>query len=417
MPHAESTRWAARLVSVWDTPEVLSIERGQVCWPRSGMSQTPKPAAAEFADRAAGGCRGRARRRWIAAAVLGGAALVAGAEGVARFGLGLGDPPLSDAYPDMEYAFRPGTYRRFGNTIHINSHLMRAAEFPAHKPTDDEVRVMLMGDSVINGGSLTDQESLASALLQRSLEQRLRRPVVVGNISAGSWGPGNLLAYARRFGFFDADVVAIVLNSADASDNPTIARIVGVDPAFPDTRPWSALTDGLTRYVIPRIWRATGNVAPAPDRDDPAAGIARGMQDLGTLCDMATATGARVVIVHFPNRDELGGRMLDGHGAIASCAAGRGLELVELRPALAASLAGGHDPYRERDPIHPNETGQRIIAYELVPLLLRVLARPAAIDESRHEIRNNDDSAIRLGHPLDRLLSDPAGPCSPEHAP
>lgn len=301
---------------------------------------------------------------------------VAGGELVARLGLGLGDPPLSDPYPDLEYAFRPGTYHRFGNTIRINSHHMRSDEFPAHKTEAGEVRVMLMGDSVVNGGALTDQADLASELLRSQFARRLGQPVVVGNISAGSWGPGNLLAYARRFGLFDADIVVVVLNSMDAGDNPTGVPIVGIDPSFPDRRPWSALGEGLTRYLLPWIAPARVPACSTPAPADPRA-IDRGMQDLGALCDLVNERGARLVIAHFPNREELAGSMLPGHDAIAALAATRNVPLIEIAPRIAEAIASGVDPYRPDDAIHPNAAGQRILAAALLPTIVEMMGPPS----------------------------------------
>lgn len=308
------------------------------------------------------------------------AAVIAAAcagELVARFGLGLGDPPLHDAYPDLEYASRPGMYRRFGNSIRVNSHHMRSEEFPARKKTPDEIRVLLMGDSVVNGGALTDQAELASEQLQVDLADRLGRPVVVGNVSAGSWGPGNLLAYALRFGLFDADVVVIVLNSRDAGDNPTNEPIVGIDPSFPDHAPWSALAEAVMRYALPKIMPRPVTSGTPADPDAPAA-IAQGIRDLGSLCDVVQSSGARAVLAHFPNRAELTGSMLPGHDAIAAFAAAKGIPLVELAPRLASAVDGGMDPYRPADTIHPNAPGQRIIAAALMPEILKQLAmRPS----------------------------------------
>jgi hypothetical protein len=321
----------------------------------------------------------QSRRRLLA--IVGGGCIAAmfGGELIARFGLGLGDPPLNDAYPDLEYAFRPGTYRRFGNIIRINSKHMRSEEFPDRKTSPDEFRVMLMGDSVVNGGALTDQADLASEVLQKELPERLGRPVVVGNISAGSWGPGNLLAYARRFGLFDADVVVVVLNSVDAGDNPTGRRIVGVDPSFPERRPWSAVWEGLARYVVPKI--IPGGVSeaePSPVASD-SDPVARSMNDLDELCTLVASTGARVILAHFPNRAELAGTMLPGHAAIKALAEARGLQLMELAPALAAARAKRTDPYRPRDSIHPSAAGQQIMALALIPEILRQ-AKTSTVD-------------------------------------
>jgi len=316
------------------------------------------------------------RGRWRKIAIFtaaGSCGLLVGGETFARRGLGLGDPPLHVEFPDIEYAFRAGTYRRFGNTIRINAHHMRSDEIPPRKSSPEEVRVMIMGDSVINGGALTDQPDLASELLQRDLQDRSQGPVVVGNISAGSWGPGNLLAYARRFGLFEADVVVIVLNSEDAADNPTGEPIVGIHHSFPAKRPWTALGEGFTRYVWPRFtWLQTTGRSERPPRDE-AAETARGIQDLRDLCDLVESQGGATLLVHFPNRSELSGNMLPGYSAIANMARHKGIPLIEVAPALAAELESGRDPYQPNDPIHPNVLGQRIIASTLTPKIVQVL--------------------------------------------
>ena len=114
--------------------------------------------------------------------------LLIAAELFARFYLGLGDPPLSMADPEIEYLFKPDqTCYPFHKRVHYNAWSMRSEDFPRHKSQPDELRVMVFGDSVVNGGSLTDHADLATTILQRRLSEDLGRPVVVGNISAGSW--------------------------------------------------------------------------------------------------------------------------------------------------------------------------------------------------------------------------------------
>lgn len=316
-------------------------------------------------------------RKLVVIAAIAGLMLAISAEALARFVLGLGDPPVSESLPDIEYVFRPGTYRRFGNGFHINAWHMRSAEMPARKSNAAEVRVMFMGDSVINGGALTDQSDLATERIQHELSAAIASPVVVGNISAGSWGPGNLLAYARRVGLFEADVVVLVLNSLDASDNPTGEPIVGVDPSFPAERPWSAISEGFTRYLLPRVWPPEGRPTKQPD---PSDAMAEGVQALTDLCDFAEARGAAVIILHFPNRSELAGTRLPGHGAIAALAAKRNLHVIEAAPALAAAIAAGTDPYRPNDTIHPNAIGQRILAEAILPTILAVIREKYACD-------------------------------------
>jgi hypothetical protein len=143
------------------------------------------------------------------------------AEWFARARLGLGNPPLSVTHPTIEYLFKPNQdVLRFGNRVRINAYGMRSDDFPTNK-AQDEFRVLVFGDSVLNGGNLTDQKELATELLSVRLEQALERPVVVGNVSAGSWGPGNWLGYAREYGFFDADAVVLLISTHDYRDNPT----------------------------------------------------------------------------------------------------------------------------------------------------------------------------------------------------
>lgn len=294
-----------------------------------------------------------------------------------RVWLGLGDPPLSIADADIEYLSKPGTYRRFGNRMFINAHHMRSEEFPAKKRSPDEVRIMVIGDSVVHGGGLTDQTDLATECMQATLREQLRKPVVVGNIAAGSWGPGNQLAYARRFGLFDADIVLIVSHGKDVGDNPTGKPVVGVDPSFPSNAPVLALEEAIGRYLIPKLERLTGRgISPTPGADvaDEKAAADRSMQDLGALCDLARASGATVFLAYFPQRHELDGQPLPGHAALAEFAAGRKIEFIDLREAFSRASAQEADPYRPNDTIHPSGSGQRVLCDAVVPFLRDALA-------------------------------------------
>ena len=124
------------------------------------------------------------------------AAVVLAAEVYARVVLGLGDPPLWRADPEIEYLPVPSrSYRRFGNRVSYNAWSMRSGDFPREKASPDEVRVLVLGDSLVNGGVHVDQDALATSLLEQWLRGGLGRSVVVGNVSAGSWGPPNYLAY------------------------------------------------------------------------------------------------------------------------------------------------------------------------------------------------------------------------------
>src|SRR5437870_452589 len=105
----------------------------------------------------------RRRRKIIAGSLLILLLILAGLELFCRFYLGLGDPPLMRADPEIEYLFvGPRTYHRFGNIISYNRFSMRSREFDARRKDPRELRVIVAGDSVINGGAPTDQKDLAT---------------------------------------------------------------------------------------------------------------------------------------------------------------------------------------------------------------------------------------------------------------
>lgn len=289
------------------------------------------------------------------------AGLVAVGELIARVFLGLGDPPLSIADPNIEYLFKPSMdYRRFGNRVAYNAYSMRSDNFSPSKSTRSELRVLVMGDSVVNGGSLTDQSQLGSELLKAKLSDQLDRPIVVGNISAGSWGPANLLAYARRFGWFEADIVAIVLSSHDYADEPTYDPVVGRSVNFPNQRPLLAIQEWFTRY-LPRYfpWRHR-KAAKSPDPEPPSAQtINATAAALGDLIRSAQASGAHVVIAQHLETSEIQGVPDPGHAAIGRIARQMGVTVVQLGPAMAKSMDRGKNPYKDK--IHPNAQGQKVI--------------------------------------------------------
>lgn len=310
------------------------------------------------------------RRRLLTAIGLSLLGLMVIAELVCRFVLGLGTPPIYVADPDYEYLLKPGQdVRRFGNHIHVNQWGMRAPDFPAAKSRTNEFRVMVFGDSVVNGGSQIDQDQLSTTLLQKALQRDLGRPVTVGNISAGSWGPGNWLAYARRHGFFDADVVLLVLGSGDVADNPTFSPL---DANHPDTAPLLALQEAVTRYLprfLPSLLPASAAEGSAPSHGPTPADIEHGLHDLDAFLGLARANGRHVIVLHHPDRQELlERRHLDGFEPLRNQVLKNGLPWLELAPAFEPDGA-----LLYRDGIHHTPRGQTVMARSLEGAVLRAL--------------------------------------------
>jgi len=265
----------------------------------------------------------RKMRRFAKWGLLVAVVALVGGEAVARYGLGLGDPPLSMAHTDIEYVFRPNQEcLRFGNRVAYNAYSMRSDEMSRRKSDPNEFRVLVLGDSVVNGGNLTDQADLATEILQRELRKRSDRPVAVANVSAGSWGPGNLLAYVEVFGVFDADVVFVVLSSHDATDVPQFGNLVGT-ANFPDVKPKWALSEAMFRY-LPRYlpnWKRTESQAAQVDieqigdeRDYPAGPA------FAQLLERLDQAGAVVIFLQHADRSELEGGFMLGHEQMAATA-------------------------------------------------------------------------------------------------
>ncbi len=281
---------------------------------------------------------------------------------VARTVLGLGQPPLMMEDPDTEYRLLPSkTYRRFGYRYHVNAYSMRSEDFPAKKADPDELRVMILGDSVINGGAQVPQAELATEILRRDLSRDLGRVVTVGNVAAGSWGPPNLLAYVRKFGLFQADVVVIVLSSHDVDDIPTGQKVVGIEPEFPGQTPWLATEELIGRYIL-RAIRRKGGASPCAEKPDPAAS-AQALEALALLIRESRNSGAQVLIAQHLERGEAPGREREGHEAIARVATAEHVPVIQLGPAFARAISEGRNPYR--DEIHPTQAGQALLASAL----------------------------------------------------
>jgi hypothetical protein len=295
-------------------------------------------------------------------------ALIVVGELFSRFYLGLGDPPLSMTDPEIEYLFKPNQRcHRFGNLITYNAYSMRGTpEFPKKKTDPNELRVLVIGDSVVNGGALTDDSKLATTLLSTRLRTEFGRPTIVANISAGSWGPPNEYAYVKRFGLFEADQVFVVLNSGDYADAPTFAPTVGVLPSFPAHKPWSAIGEGFTRYLLPKISPQTPNPNETgrPTTQPGATDIKKCRSALAGLIQLCRANGTRITVIQYPSRTELSGERERerevGYEVIRSVATESGADVVDVAPAFRAAANSGVSLYR--DDIHPNEAGQTLLA-------------------------------------------------------
>lgn len=173
---------------------------------------------------------------------------VAVLEGVLRY-IGFGNPLLYQADPEMGYLLSPNQkVSRFNNQISINEYSMRSDPITPKRP-EKTLRIFLLGDSIANGGWWTDQEQTISSLLQKQLKDSKYSQIEVLNASANSWGPRNQLAYLKRYGLFDSQIVILLLNTDDFFSGVPSSEKVGQDINYPDHKPPLAISELLNRYL------------------------------------------------------------------------------------------------------------------------------------------------------------------------
>jgi lysophospholipase L1-like esterase len=173
-------------------------------------------------------------------------ALVLGEIGL-RSLFGFGNPLTYIADDNIGYLLAPNQRtRRFGNRIEINEYSMRSAPI-SQTPAPSTLRILILGDSIANGGWWTDQANTISSLLMASLSHR--QPTEVMNASANSWGPRNELAYLQKFGTFQAQVVVLLLNTDDLFANAPTSLPVGRDRNYPNQKPALAYIEVWQRYL------------------------------------------------------------------------------------------------------------------------------------------------------------------------
>ncbi len=167
-----------------------------------------------------------------------------------RLAFGFGDPLLYVSDRQIGYLLAPNqTVRRLGNRIQINEYSMRNSAIAATRP-DSTWRILMLGDSIVNGGWWTDQKDTLSETLANHLKP-FKSPVEVLNASANSWSPRNELAYLQRFGLFQAQILVLVINTDDLFATAPTSLPVGHDRNYPDQKPSSAIAEVISRYLLP----------------------------------------------------------------------------------------------------------------------------------------------------------------------
>lgn len=174
-----------------------------------------------------------------------------------RLFTGLGNPPIYIRDSSIDYMLKPSAnYMRFGKNYKVNSFGMRADDPPS---SDDKctLRILIVGDSVANGGVQIDQSDIAGSIVQEQITKDLHRKAWVGTIATGGWSPESERAYLQKFGHFSADIIFFIFSSHDAWQWPSFQKDNG--PSFPEAAPQLAIYELIERYILPRLLSSYNN--------------------------------------------------------------------------------------------------------------------------------------------------------------
>lgn len=311
-------------------------------------------------------------RYWVLATCLIAAAFAV--EIICRLGLGLGHPPLEIRDPACGYRFRPSqSVHRFGNRITYDADSTRGGKIA---PPDGKVfTTLVIGDSVLNGGALTDDEDTPTGVLND-----LRFGLGGGtlrflNLSAGSWAPPQQLGYLNAYGTLGADSVVLVMSSHDI-----LGRAQGDNTPFPTQSPWTATEEAVMRYLLrrrqhlfttgPGGWEAAAAGVPSDVASSQEPG-AIGMWCLAEIAALCRRKNLPFAVVLWPERSEAVGNRWDDRVALLR----RTLDTekvprIELMDAVRSTPGFPDAVYL--DMIHPTVAGQRMVAGAVLSLRLRM---------------------------------------------
>ena len=276
-------------------------------------------------------------------------------ECILRLCFGFCDALLYQSSDRYEYILQPSQNRyRFGTRLITNSYSQRSEE-----PDSTKTIVLGLGDSIIYGGGWMDHDSLATTLFSNETGMQML------NISCGSWGPDNNMAYLREKGTFGAKAMVLVCSSHDAYDGMSFVPVVGVWPNYPDKQYKLAIWELIDRYMIPYIKLKTQTKHYAdPDAEvekkaedrqviQKSPYFVKGFDDLKHIADSLNIPF--YIYLHAEQGEVEAGRYNDMGQQIIIWADSAHIQLIN-------GIKEGERIEMYHDAIHFNECGQRHLA-------------------------------------------------------
>ncbi len=238
---------------------------------------------------------GRSGRRWLplTATLI---VVVLAAELTLR-AMGFGHPLLYVNDPQVGYYPAPNqNVTRYGGRVITNRFGMRAPDYSRNKPAGT-LRILMIGDSTLYGGSYIAQDELYCRLLERKLNASLPEgKVEVLSIGVNAWGPFHKLGYIERYGAFDADVAVVCMPYGDI-----YRAYYGLEavPFFSSTYPPQCAIEEFVGHLNWRYRKRMAGQCTAEARREQGQ---RGIEAYVRLAQSLRRRGCEVVFEILPSR-------------------------------------------------------------------------------------------------------------------
>jgi hypothetical protein len=300
--------------------------------------------------------------------------ILLGGELALRYFCGFTNAPLYQSSDEWEYMNCPNQEGyRFGRRYYFNSYGQRSEE-----PDSTRTIVLGLGDSVLYGGMMVDQDSTSTYLFGTMTGMQML------NISSGSWGPDNCAAYLKHYGLFGAKAMFLLVSSHDAHDNMDFQPIVGNHIYYPSKQYKTAWSELFNRYIAPKMARNSigkwlGIKIYKEDPDQKVLSQIGGIRKKGGIFNpgfsqlklIADSAGIPFVVCLHPETVEVkaGDFNNQGHEIIQWCKTNQVLLINELEEGIKMDMF--------RDAIHTNEKGHQFEAKLMYKYLMPLLTNSA----------------------------------------
>lgn len=280
-------------------------------------------------------------------------------------------------YEPTSYGYRVAPNQdlsRLGRRTFYNEYGLRSEPMTL-EPKPGVLRVLCIGDSITNGGTITDQASSYPYLLEALLRDKGLRAEVL-NASAGGWALENAEGWLRENGTFGAHLVVIEVATHDLFQPAAEASVVGGHPSFPSRPPLLALEDLLRRHLLPRLSRVLTPGDPGAEWPQRDIGAARaGIDRVAAMAQKVRADGATPLVLQVGQPGSLEPRDAVTEAAkrdLMTTLVALRVPIIETRDEIA--MGGGTNLFR--DALHPNPEGNRVLAETVARALLKVISFP-----------------------------------------